>query len=60
MVWRVFREGSKIIWIFDGAEFLFPDVRVVEEVITEHVEHRSHANNGSEKFRPLSERCSHE
>src|SRR5229473_2821496 len=33
MVRRVFREGGEVVWIFDGAEFLFPNVRVIEQVI---------------------------
>ena len=60
MVRRVFRENSEVIWIFDGAEFLFPDLRVIEEVITEHVKHRDHADDSAEQIRPLREGRSHE
>ena len=45
---RVVCESCKVIRVFRCAEFLFPDVRVVEQVVTQHVQHRNHADHGAE------------
>src|SRR5208337_432714 len=53
MIGRVFSENSEVVWVVYGAKLLFPNMRVVEEVIPEHVQHRHHTDGRAEKLRPL-------
>src|SRR5271163_2207652 len=39
VIGRIFCEGSEIVRVIRGAEFIFPDVRIVEKVVTQHVQH---------------------
>src|SRR5882672_5412266 len=60
VVWRVFCESSKIFEIVRRSKLVAPDMRIIEEVIAQHVQHRNHAYNGSKEIRPLRHCCSNE
>ena len=53
VVWRVPGESGKVIGIVDSAELIFPNVRVIEMVVAQHVQDGDHADHCPEKIRPL-------
>ncbi len=48
VIGRIFCEGGEIVRVIRRAEFIFPDVRIVEKVVTQHVQHRNHAHYRAE------------
>src|SRR6266404_7340732 len=53
-------ERRKVVRFVCRSEFISPDVRIVKEMITEHVQQRNHAYNCPEKVWPLGQGCSNE
>src|SRR5580658_1904693 len=50
VVWRVSVERSEVVRVVGCTELAFPDMRVVEEVIPQHVEHRNHTDHGMKEI----------
>src|SRR5258707_227792 len=60
MIRRVLCEGGEIVRIVHGTEFVFPNVRIVEEVVTKHIQHRNHADHSAEQVWSLCQSCSYD
>src|SRR5262250_1790403 len=60
VVRRVTQQRSEVICSLSSPELVFPYVCVIEEVITEHVEHRHHADNCAKQLWPLRHRRTYE
>src|SRR5258708_5162384 len=49
MIWRVLCEGGEIVRVVHSAKLIAPEVRVVEEVVPKHIQHRNHADDGTKQ-----------
>jgi hypothetical protein len=52
---RICKERSEIISVFNCSVFTFPPPRLVEMLITEHIEQRRNTKGSAKKIRPLSD-----
>lgn len=60
VIWRIFCQGCEIVGVIGRTEFIYPDMRVVKEVVSKHVEHRGHADHSAKQIRSLGQSSSDE
>src|SRR5260370_7606913 len=60
MIGRVFRESGEVLRVICRAVLILPDMRVVEEVVAEHIQHRNHADRRAEQIWPLRQSGTYE
>ena len=54
VIWGVAEQRDKILGIVSCAKLFLPDVRIIEQVIPQHIEHGDHTDDRTKQVRPLS------
>src|SRR5260370_42534078 len=53
VIWGILRQRCEVARVLRSSVFIAPKVCVVEKMVSEHVEHRYHANHRAEQLRSL-------